>query len=75
MQTVSPELIGKRIKEERLKQRLTQERLGEMIYMSSSRISRMEKGEAIEHLQTLVLVANALHVDVRVLVEARIGNS
>ena len=72
MQTVSLELIGKKIKEERQRQGLTQDGLGELIHMNSSRIFRMEKGEAIEHLQTLVLVANALHIDVRVLVEAGI---
>lgn len=72
MQIVSPELIGRKIKEERQRQRLTQDGLGELIYMNGSRVCRMEKGEAIEHLQTLVLVADALHIDVRALVEAGI---
>lgn len=40
--------------------------------MDSSRINRMEKGMTIENLQTLVLIANAFHIDVRVLVEAGI---
>ena len=72
MQKVSLERIGEKIREERLKRGLTQNDLGELLYLHSSRISCMERGEAAGNLEMLVLIANALGIDVRMLVEAGI---
>lgn len=66
MQKISTVLMGEKIKEKREERRLTQDKLGELIFMDSSIVSRMEKGIGIE-LNKLELVANALNVDVRVL--------
>ena len=64
MQIISLALIGMKIREERLKRGLTQDDLGELIYLHGSRISCMERGEGIG-LDKLELVANALNIDVR----------
>lgn len=69
MQTISLELIGMKIREERLKRGLTQDGLGELIYLHGSRISCMERGEGIQ-LDKLELIANALNIDVRELFHA-----
>ncbi len=69
MQTISLERIGMKIREERLKRGLTQENLGEQMYLHGSRISCMERGEGIQ-LDKLVLLANALDIDVRELFNA-----
>ncbi len=66
MQKISRELMGRKIKEEREKRGLTQEELGELLFMDRSSVSRMEKGNGIG-LDKLELVANTLNVDVRVL--------
>lgn len=71
MQKISRELMGKKIKEEREKRGLTQEELGELLFVDSSSVSRMEKGNGMG-LYKLELVANALNVDVRVLFDAGI---
>ena len=69
MQKISTVIMGKKIKEERLKQGLTQQELGELLFMDSSSVSRMEIGIGIG-LNKLELVANALSIDVRVLFDA-----
>ena len=69
MQKISRELMGKKIRDERLKRGLTQDELGELLFMDSSGVCRMEKGKVIG-LNKLELVANALNVDVRVLFNA-----
>lgn len=69
MQKISRELMGKKIRDERLKQGLTQDELGELLFMDSSSVSRLERGKGIG-LYKLELVANALNIDVRVLFDA-----
>ena len=69
MQKISTVIMGKKIKEERLKQGLTQQELGELLFMDSSCVSRIEIGKGIG-LNKLELVANALSIDVRVLFDA-----
>ena len=69
MQKISTVIMGRKIKEERLKQGLTQQELGELLFMDSSSVSRMEIGKGIG-LNKLELVANALSIDVRVLFDA-----
>ena len=68
MLKIVPELIGKKIREEREKQGLLQKDLAERLYVASSVISRMEKGKNIDNLEKLVLVANSLNIDVMELI-------
>ena len=70
MQKIVPELIGKKIREEREKQGLLQKDLAERLYVAASVISRMEKGKNIDNLEKLVLVANSLNIDVMELIAA-----
>lgn len=52
--------LGKRIKEQRLKQHLTQEQLGEIINVNTSNISHIERATTQVSLSSLVKIANAL---------------
>ena len=73
MQRFVPELIGEKIREERIRRGLLQKELAEMMYLDVSAINRMEKhGESVGNIDRLVLVANALNIDARVLVDAGI---
>lgn len=56
--------LGSRIREERLKLRLTQERLAEDIGISDSYMGQIERGERSLALDTLVKLANRLGVTV-----------
>ncbi|WHH57179.1 helix-turn-helix transcriptional regulator [Petroclostridium sp. X23] len=62
--SVNYKKLGKRIKEERLKSKMTQEELAEKIALSSVYISHMECGTAKPSLETLVKVCNALDVTI-----------
>lgn len=53
--------IGEAIKEERLKQKLTQEQLGERIGVKKAQISRMERGYSIS-IPTMSRVFKALGI-------------
>lgn len=70
MQKIVPELIGKKIREEREKRGLLQKDLAERLYVAASVISRMEKGKNIDNLEKLVLVADSLNIDVLELIAA-----
>lgn len=52
--------LGKRIKEQRLKQHLTQEQLGEMVNITTSNVSHIERATTQVSLSSLVKIANAL---------------
>ena len=52
--------LGKRIKEQRLKQHLTQEKLGEIVGVATSNISHIERATTQVSLSSLVKIANAL---------------
>ena len=56
------ELIGKRIREERISQNLSQQTLAEMSNISPTNISHIERGATKLSLPTLVSIANALAV-------------
>ena len=75
MQKIVPELIGKKIREEREKRGLLQKDLAERLYVAASVISRMEKGKNIDNLEKLVLVANSLNIDVLELIAAGVKNT
>ncbi len=52
--------LGKRIKEQRLKKHLTQERLAEIVNVATSNISHIERATTQVSLPSLVKIANAL---------------
>ena len=56
--------IGKRIKTERLKQNINQERLAEMAELSITHTSHIETGNTKLSLPTLLKIANGLSVSV-----------
>ena len=57
-------IIGERIKEERKKKGLSQEKLGERIDVATVYISRIEKGSAQVNLKRLSQIAIALDVPI-----------
>lgn len=56
--------LGKRIREERLKLNLTQEKLAEDVNLSMAYIGQIERGERSLTLDNLVAVANRLGVTI-----------
>lgn len=54
--------LGKRIKEQRLKKHLTQEKLSEIIDVTTSNISHIERATTQVSLPSLIKIANALDV-------------
>ena len=75
MQTIALELIGKKIREERVRRGWGQKELAEKLFVDTSTISRMEKGNNIGNLEKLVLVANSLNIDVIELIAAGVKNN
>ena len=57
-------MLGKRIREERLKLNMTQESLSEDIDLSTAYIGQIERGERSLTLENLIKVANRLGVTV-----------
>lgn len=57
-------MLGKRIKEERIRLNLTQERLSEDIEISTAYLGQIERGERSLTLDKLVRLANRLGVSV-----------
>ena len=55
-------LLGKRIKEIRLKRKLTQEKLAEMVDIGTPNISYIETGKFAPAIDTLQKIADALNV-------------
>lgn len=55
--------MGKRIKEGRLHKKLTQEKLSELIDVSPSYISEIERGTSIASLSTVVKLSYVLDLD------------
>jgi len=54
--------LGKRLKEERLKRNLTQEKLSEIVNLSSVYISHIENASTKPSLETVVNLSNALNI-------------
>lgn len=67
--------LGKRIRDERLMQRLTLEKLAERTDKSINFIGQIERGEGKPSLETLVDIANALGVTVDSLLSDNIKTS
>ncbi|MCI8778071.1 MAG: helix-turn-helix transcriptional regulator [Bacilli bacterium] len=55
-------IIGNRIKEERLKRRLTQEELGKLVGVSKVAISHYERGEEQPKMEKLVKLSEVLNL-------------
>ena len=70
MQTIVLELIGKKIREERVKHGWTQKDLSGKLFVDTSTMSRMEKEKNIGNLEKLVQVANSLNIDLLELIAA-----
>lgn len=64
--------LGTRIREERMKLRLTQEQLAEAAEVNESYIGQVERGEKNPSLETVVSVANALGVTVDYLLQEEV---
>ena len=67
--------LGKRIRDDRLMQRLTLEKLAERTDKSINFIGQIERGEGKPSLETLVDIANALGVTVDSLLSDNIKTS
>lgn len=60
--------IGRRIRAERRKQDLTQEQLAELAGISESFMGHIERGGRVLSVETLVHIANALHLSIEYIV-------
>lgn len=60
--------LGERIRAERKKQNLTQEKLAEMSGISDSFLGNIERGGRVLSIETLVNIANALHLSIEYIV-------
>ena len=56
--------LGKRIKEKRISEKLTQEQLGEMCELSAAHIGHIERGTRILSVDVLFRIAQVLNVSV-----------
>lgn len=64
--------LGQRIREERIKHRLTQEQLAEAAEVNESYIGQVERGEKNPSLETVVSIANSLGVTVDYLLQEEV---
>ncbi len=67
--------FGKRIREERLKLGLTQERLAEDVNLSTAYIGQIERGERTPTLENIVAIANRLGVTVDYLLSDSVNSN
>lgn len=67
--------LGKRIREERLRLNLTQEKLAESIDVSDSYIGQIERGEKSLTLDTLVRLANRFGVTLDYLLQEYVAQT
>ena len=68
MENLNYKEIGKRIKTKRKETKITQEKLSEIIDVSPSYISEIERGSSICSLSTITNIANVLNVSLDYLV-------
>lgn len=68
MENLNYKEIGKRIKAKRKETKITQEKLSEIIDVSPSYISEIERGSSICSLSTITNIANVLNVSLDYLV-------
>lgn len=67
-------VLGKRIREERRKQNLTQEQLADKVNVTYSYIGQVERAERGISLETLISVSNCLGVTVDYLLSTYLDN-
>lgn len=67
--------IGKRIRNIRIKQNISQEKLAEIADLSTAHISHIETGNTKLSLPTIIKIANALSVSVNVLLCDSVNDS
>ena len=63
-QNIDYAALGKRIKEKRISEKLTQEQLGEMCELSAAHIGHIERGTRILSVEVLFRIAQVLNVSV-----------
>ena len=68
MDKINYKEIGKRIKQKRKELNLTQEKLSEMLEISPTYISEIERGTGISSLATITKIANVLNLDLDYLI-------
>ncbi len=56
--------LGMRIRRERKRQHITQEKLGELCELSTAHIGHIERGTRIPSLDTVFRIAQALHISI-----------
>jgi transcriptional regulator with XRE-family HTH domain len=66
--------LGKRVREERLKLNLTQEKLAESVDISDSYLGQIERGERSVTLDTLIRIANRLGVTIDYLLQESVNS-
>lgn len=62
-------IIGKKIKLERIKRDLSQDRLGEIANISKNFVGAVERGESSPTIETLAKIANAFEISLSDLVD------
>lgn len=67
--------IGKRIRQERHRSNITQEKLAEIAGITVQHLSNIEHANTKLSLSVLVDIANALHIDVSVLLAGSLNNN
>ena len=65
--------LGKRLKQQRKEQGLTQEKLAEYVNLSVSHLSHIENGNEKTSLQTIVNLANILNISLDELLDLDLG--
>ncbi|TCL58893.1 helix-turn-helix protein [Kineothrix alysoides] len=68
MYTIDYKELGKRIRSERRKQDLTQEKLAEMADISESFMGHIERGGRTLSIETLAKIANALNLSIEYII-------
>ena len=67
--------IGGRIRDERKKQKISQEKLAEMVGVGTTHISHVETGNSIPSMKIFVGIINALNVSADELLRNHIGKA
>jgi len=68
-------LYGKRIREQREAQNLLQEKLAEMVDISNTHMSEIERGKKVPSLDAFVRIVNALNIPADFILRDELNNS